>query len=258
MNKISLVTGATSGIGEATARALSEDGYDVIITGRRAERLRTLKSELESEFGNSVQVLCFDVRDERSVESALNSLPEGFRHIDVLVNNAGLAAGLEHIYQGDTKDWNDMIDTNIKGVLYVTRYISKGMVTRGTGHIVNIGSMAGLQTYENGGVYCASKYALHALSQSMRIDLLSHGIRVTEICPGMVETEFSVVRFHGDQQRAKSVYDNLEPLQGEDIAEAILWALSQPDHVNIDQITITPKAQANTFYCHRGVKKNSK
>ncbi len=251
MKRTVLITGATSGIGEATAHAFAEAGYDLLLTGRRSERLKALKREIEAERSVAVTILCFDVRDRAATEAALGSLPEECRGVDVLINNAGLASGLEHIYKGDHSDWNAMIDTNIKGLLNVTRIVSQMMVERGGGHIVNIGSIAGTQPYENGNVYCATKHAVHGLSQAMRIDLLSHGVKVTEIRPGMVETEFSKVRFHGDEERAAAVYRGVEPLRGEDIAEAILWAVEQPRHVNIDEVVITPTAQANSYYVNR-------
>ncbi len=251
MSKNAIVTGATSGIGEATAIALAEIGYNLIITGRRVERLRHLKKSLESEFGVEVETLCFDVRDKHQCAANLENLPNGFERIDVLVNNAGLAAGLEHIDQGDLHDWDAMIDTNVKGVLYVTRIISRKMIEAGGGHIVNIGSIAGTETYENGAVYCASKHAMHALSQGMHIDFLRHGIRVTEIRPGMVETEFSLVRFHGNKEKADSVYIGLEPLTGEDIADTIVWAINQPPHVNISEIVVMPNQQANAYYNYK-------
>lgn len=251
MAKIVLITGATSGIGEATARVFADEGYDLILTGRRSDRLKLLKKELEESFGIDVLPLAFDVRDIHQCEAALGSLPEKFREVDVLVNNAGLAAGLEHIQDGDPNDWDQMIDTNVKGLLYVTRIVAKQMEIRKSGHIVNLGSIAGTQPYENGGVYCATKHAVHALSQSLRMDLLCSGIKVTEIRPGMVETEFSVVRFHGDQDRADGVYKGVEPLRGQDIAEAILWCVSQPPHVNIDEMVIMPTQQANAYYTCR-------
>ncbi len=251
MNRTVLITGATSGIGYATAEAFAQEGYDLILTGRRAERLKTLKKHIEQNYGVDVAALSFDVRDRYACQAALESLPEKFRTVDVLVNNAGLAAGLEHIDKGDISDWEAMIDTNIKGLLYMTRIVAGMMINRGSGHIINLGSIAGTQPYENGSVYCASKHAVHALSQTMRIDLLSHGIRVTEIRPGMVETEFSIVRFHGDRERADGVYKGVEPLRGEDIADTILWAASQPPHINIDEIVVTPTQQANAYYTFR-------
>lgn len=252
MSKTVLITGATSGIGEATARAFASEGFAVIITGRRAERLQQLKAELRQEYNAEVCVASFDVRDEAMCNAALEALPERFADIDILVNNAGLAAGLEHLNEGSSNDWNAMIDTNVKGLLYISRAVANRMIQGGKrGHIVNIGSTAGTQVYENGNVYCATKHAVHALSQGMRIDFLRHGIRVTEIRPGMVETEFSVVRFHGDKNRADNVYKGLKPLAGEDVAEAIVWATTQPDHVHINEIVLTPTAQADSFYSVR-------
>ncbi|MDR0907899.1 MAG: SDR family NAD(P)-dependent oxidoreductase [Rikenellaceae bacterium] len=249
--RIALITGATSGIGEATARAFAAQGWDIIVTGRRAGRLKELKKELEASHDIEVLALLFDIRDRHQIEASLGSLPERFRAVDILVNNAGLAAGLEHIDEGNSVDWEAMIDTNIKGLLYTTRLVSRVMIERGRGHIVNIGSIAGRQVYENGAVYCASKHAVNALSQGMRIDLVRHGIRVTEVRPGMVETEFSEVRFHGDTGRAAAVYEGVEPLSAEDIAEAVLWALTRPAHVNIDEIALTPQQQANAYYTYR-------
>ena len=249
MSKVVLVTGATSGIGEATARAFAEKGYRLVITGRRGERLEALKAELEAQFGAEVLALVFDVRSEEECNNAIANLPEEFSQIDILVNNAGLASGLEHLNEGSSEDWNAMIDTNVKGLLYITRAVSNRMIERGKGgHIVNLGSTAGTQVYEKGNVYCATKHAVHAISHGMRIDLLRHRIRVTEIRPGMVETEFSVVRFHGDKQRADGVYKGLQPLVGKDVAEAIVWATSQPSHVNISEIVLTPTAQADSYY----------
>lgn len=252
MKKTVLITGATSGIGEATARAFAAEGFAVIITGRRTERLQQLKAELKEQYGAEVCVASFDVRDEAMCNAALEALPEKFADIDILVNNAGLAAGLEHLNEGSSTDWNAMIDTNVKGLLYISRAVAHRMIESGKrGHIVNLGSTAGTQVYENGNVYCATKHAVHALSQGMRIDFLRHGIRVTEIRPGMVETEFSIVRFHGDKNRADGVYKGLKPLTGDDIAEAILWATTQPDHVHINEIVLTPTAQADSFYSVR-------
>lgn len=251
MSKCAIVTGATSGIGEATATALADRGYNLIITGRRVERLKALKKALEAEYSVQVETLCFDVRDRYQCSANLDVLPDGFERIDVLVNNAGLAAGLEHIDSGDPNDWDAMIDTNVKGLLYVTRIISQQMIKAGGGHIINIGSIAGTEPYENGAVYCASKHAVHALSQGMHIDLLEHGIRVTEIRPGMVETEFSLVRFHGNKDKADNVYKGIKPLTGDDIAGTIMWAIEQPPHVNISEIVVMPTQQANAYYNHR-------
>ncbi|MDR2890710.1 MAG: SDR family NAD(P)-dependent oxidoreductase [Alistipes sp.] len=257
--KTILITGATSGIGEATARLFASKGWRIIVTGRRADRLRALKDELKGEYGAQVLPLVFDVRDKKQVDASLGTLPEEWRAIDVLVNNAGLAAGMEHLDAGDPADWEQMIDTNVKGLLWVTRIVAPLMIERAGapdhdgegGHIINTGSIAGRQVYENGAVYCASKHAVNALSQGMRIDFLRHGIRVTEIRPGMVETEFSQVRFHGDAERAAKVYDGVEALGGDDIAEAIFWAVSRPPHVCIDEMTVTPRQQANAYYTDR-------
>lgn len=246
MKKQALITGATSGIGRATALRLAAEGYDITATGRRAERLATLRAEIEAA-GGRCTTLCFDVRSEEEVRRALEPLAR----VDLLVNNAGLAAGLEHIDRGDTADWDAMIDTNVKGLLYVTRTIVPKMVAAGGGHVVNIGSIAGTEPYENGAVYCASKHAVHALSQAMRADLLAAGIKVTEIRPGMVETEFSQVRFHGDKARADRVYDGIEPLCGEDIAEAIAWVAGLPPHMNVNDLVLMPAQQAGAYYTHR-------
>lgn len=241
--KIALITGATSGIGEATTRRLADNGFDVIITGRRSDRLTNLKGELEKN-GTRVLDLCFDVRVESEVKSAVENLPDNWKDIDVLVNNAGLAAGLSTLQEGDTDDWNRMIDTNVKGLLYVTRYVSPLMIERGKGHIINMGSIAGKEVYPNGNVYCATKHAVDALTKGMRIDMLRHNIKVTQVCPGAVETEFSVVRFHGDEVRAAKVYEGFDNLIAEDIADCILFAISRPDHVNINDMTVMPTAQA--------------
>ena len=238
-----LVTGATSGIGRATALRLAGADTEIIITGRRLDRLEALRKEVEAK-GAQCRVLNFDVRSEK--ECIENLEPLG--RVDILVNNAGLAAGLEHIDKGDSRDWDAMIDTNVKGLLYVTKIISRAMVEAGQGgHIINIGSIAGTEPYENGAVYCASKHAVHAISMAMRADLLSAGIKVGEVRPGMVETEFSEVRFHGDEERAKGVYKGVTPLTGSDIAEVIGWIVSQPAHVNIDDVLITPQQQANAY-----------
>jgi 3-hydroxy acid dehydrogenase/malonic semialdehyde reductase len=239
------ITGATSGIGESTARIFAKNGYDLVITGRRQERLSTLKQQLEKEYSVHVTDLCFDIRNFAEVEKAVGWLSEAHKKIDILVNNAGLAAGLSPIQDGELSHWERMIDTNVKGLLYTTKIISGLMIKNGKGHIVNIGSVAGKEVYANGNVYCATKHAVDALNKSMRIDLLPHNIKVTAINPGMVETEFSVVRFDGDEDRAKKVYEGLEPLKPEDIAETIFWATSRPAHVNINDILIMPTAQAS-------------
>ena len=251
MRKIALITGATAGIGEATARLLAEKGYDLIITGRREERLAKLKEEIENATPARVHTLRFDVRDRRAVEEALDSLPEAWQAIDVLVNNAGLAVGLSRIYEGVIDDWERMIDTNIKGLLYVSRKVLPGMVERRRGHVINISSTAGKEVYMNGNVYCATKFAVDALNKAMRLELVDHGVKVTSVNPGFVETEFSLVRFKGDTEKAKQVYAGMEPLHAQDIAEVIWFVLSRPEHVNINEIIVTPKAQANAYYIHR-------
>ncbi len=253
---IIFVTGATSGFGEAIARRFAAEGRRVIITGRRRDRLEVLKRELEGlhgtvEGGTVVHALRFDVRDAAEVERAFASLPDGWRDIDVLVNNAGLAAGLDPIQDGDPDDWDRMIDTNIKGLLNVSRTVIPGMISRGRGHIINIGSTAGKEVYPKGNVYCASKHAVDALTKGMRQDLLPHGIKVTQIAPGLAETEFSLVRFHGDAEKAKKPYEGIEPLRGEDIAELVHFAASRPAHVCINDLVVTPTAQANSTLTHR-------
>lgn len=246
MNKTALITGATSGIGRAVADIFAENKYNLIVTGRRSERLQELKAALERQHGIGVLALCFDVRDNDEVVRNIESLPVEWRNIDVLVNNAGLAVGLNHIQDGVLDDWERMIDTNIKGLLYVTRAVSPLMVARNSGHIVNICSVAGKEVYENGNVYCATKHAVDALSKAMRIDMLGHNIKVTNICPGAVETEFSIVRFKGDTQRAAGTYKGIEPLTGRDIAECIYFAVSLPEHVCINDMMIMPTAQADS------------
>lgn len=242
---IALITGATSGIGKASAEIFAKNGYDLIITGRRAGRLDELAAELEKKYKVKVCKLAFDVRKLAEVKKNIGALPAAFKNIDVLVNNAGLASGLSSIQDGDIEDWEKMIDTNIKGLLYVTKEVAALMIPNKKGHIVNVGSVAGKEVYANGNVYCATKHAVDALNKAMRIDLLQHNIRVSGIHPGMVETEFSIVRFHGDEEKAKKVYMGLKPLTGEDIAEAIYWMASRPAHVNITDMVLTPTAQAN-------------
>lgn len=243
--KIAFITGASSGFGEAIARKFASNNYKVIITGRRSDRLKALQSELNSE-GERCLALQFDVRIENEVKAAISSLPENWSLIDVLVNNAGLAAGRGPIQNGETEDWERMIDTNIKGLLYVSKAILPGMCDRQNGHVINIGSVAGKEAYPGGNIYCATKFAVDALSKSMRIDLLPFGIRVTQICPGAAETEFSIVRFNGDAEKAKSVYQDYEPLHAEDIAEIAWFAVSRPAHVCLNDIVVMPTAQANT------------
>lgn len=239
-----LVTGATSGIGKSTAEIFAKNGHDLIITGRREERLKELKTKLESDHKIKITTLCFDIRNLKEVESAVSMLSTENKKIDVLVNNAGLAAGLGPIQNGEIDHWERMIDTNIKGLLYMTRAVSNLMIENKKGHIINIGSVAGKEVYANGNVYCATKHAVDALNKGMRIDLLQHGIKVTAVNPGMVETEFSIVRFDGDEDKAKKVYMGLQPLTPEDIAETIFWVANRPAHVNINDILIMPSAQA--------------
>ena len=242
---IAFITGATAGIGQASAELFAKNGYNIIITGRRKERLDAFAAQLKADHNVDVLPLNFDVRDLEQVEAAIASIPAEWRKINVLVNNAGLAAGLNSIQEGAIGDWERMIDTNIKGLLYMTRNLAPIMIENRFGHIVNIGSIAGKEVYANGNVYCATKHAVDALSKAMRIDLLPHNIKVTAVNPGMVETEFSLVRFNGDDERAKNVYKGLEPLRAEDIAETIYWIATRPAHVNINDILIMPAAQAN-------------
>ena len=248
MQKISLITGATAGIGRATAFRLAKDNHNLIITGRRKERLQKLKEEIESQFNVDVYFLAFDIRNNEEVSEAIDGLPQDWLTIDVLVNNAGLAVGLNHIQDGVLDDWERMIDTNVKGLLYITRKVAPYMIRNGKGHIINVGSIAGRQVYENGNVYCATKHAVDALSKAMRIDMLKDQVKVTQIAPGMVETEFSLVRFKGDEEKAKNAYQNFPPLVGEDVADVIAFAINQPPHVNLNDIEITPTAQANSHY----------
>ncbi len=244
MNKVGLITGATSGIGQATAQLLAKHQWDLILTGRREERLKLLKTHIEKETGTRVHTLQFDIRSATETEQAINRLPERWQNIDLLINNAGLAMGLSSIEEGNSEDWDTMIDTNIKGLLYITRLISPQMVKKGNGHIINISSIAGKETYPLGNVYCASKHAVESLTKGMRIDLLKHGIKVSSVSPGAVQTEFSLVRFKGDQNKANQVYKGFTPLNAEDVAETILFILSRPSHVNIDDILIMPTDQA--------------
>ncbi len=244
-----LITGSTAGIGEATSKLLARNNFRLIITGRREEKLENLRNGLQQY--TEILPLAFDIRNRNEVESALDSLPSEWQEIDVLINNAGLAAGLDFINEGSMEDWEKMIDTNIKGLLYITRKIAPSMIGRKKGHIVNIDSIAGKEVYEKGNVYCATKHAVDALSKGMRIDLLRHGIKVSMVSPGLVETEFSLVRFKGDSKKASMPYQGIEPLTGDDVAEAILFVLTRPAHVNINDIILTPSAQANSIYINR-------
>jgi NADP-dependent 3-hydroxy acid dehydrogenase YdfG len=239
-----LITGATSGIGKATARLLSSNGCSLILTGRRMNLLEELAAELKSKC--PIHILCFDIRNKKETYQALDSLPAEFRTIDVLINNAGLAAGLDPMHQGDTDDWDTMIDTNIKGLLYISRYVSEKMAERKKGQIINLGSIAGKEVYHKGNIYCATKFAVDALTRGLRLDLLSSGIRVTNVAPGLVETEFAEVRFKGDKERAAGIYKGAHPLLPEDVAEVILFVITRPPHVNINDILVMPTTQANS------------
>ena len=245
MRKIALVTGATAGIGMAVDEILAKNAYNLIITGRRRELLDNLKNELGVKYKSDVLALNFDIRDREQTEDVIGNLSGSWEKIDVLINNAGLSLGLTPIQDGLVDDWEQMIDTNVKGLLYITRKVAPLMVKRGGGHIVNISSIAAKETYEGGNVYCATKHAVDALTKGMRIDLVKHNIRVTSIAPGMVDTEFSLVRFKGDKARADKVYEGLTPLNADDVAEAVWFALSRPAHVNINDMLIMPTAQAN-------------
>ena len=250
--KIIFITGATAGIGEATALLFAQNAWDLIITGRREERLNSLAQQIEETYKVDVLPLNFDVRNQKAVQEAVTNLPKKWQAIDVLVNNAGLAVGRDNFQEAEIGDWERMIDTNIKGLLYVSRLMSPMMIENQKGHIINISSTAGTQVYAKGHVYCATKHAVEALSQGMRIDLLKHGIKVTSIQPGMVETEFSVVRFRGNKEEADNVYKGITPLVAQDVADTIYFAATRPTHVNINEIMLTCTAQANSFYTHRG------
>ncbi len=244
MAKIALITGATSGIGEACAHLFAQHGYNLILLGRRENLLDKMAHHLSDKYAVEVKKIKADIRDKENINYVLETLQPQWKNVDVLVNNAGLSQGLDPIDKGNTDDWDTMIDTNIKGLLYVSKIVSSWMVQHNKGHIINIGSIAGKEVYPNGNVYCATKHAVDALNKAMRIDLLPHGIKVTAVHPGMVETEFSIVRFKGDEARAKKVYDGFEPLLAQDIADAIWYAVSRPAHVNINDMVIMPTAQA--------------
>jgi len=247
MNKIVLISGATAGIGEACAVEFAKNACDLILTGRRAERLKAIKSKLEQEYGISVLTLNFDIRNQKQVEKAVASIPNDFRKIDVLLNNAGLAAGVNPIDKGMLSDWEQMIDTNIKGLLYLSKEIIPLLKARGEGHIINIGSIAGKMAYPNGNVYCATKSAVNALTEGMRIDLLPYGIKVTQVAPGAVETEFSMVRLKADAETASKVYAGYQPLVAADIANVVYYTASLPPHMNINDVLVMPTAQANAY-----------
>src|SRR6202167_3603768 len=248
--KIVFITGASSGIGAATALALAAEGARLLLAARRAGKLAEVASLAIERGAPAVHSIDLDVRDHRAVQKAIDDLPEEWSEIDVLVNNAGLSRGLEKLYVGKIDDWEEMIDTNVKGLLYVTRAVVPGMVVRGRGHVINMGSTAGEITYPNGAVYCATKAAERSINDGLRIDVLGTQVRVTSVDPGMVETDFSLVRFHGDSERAEKVYKGVKPLTAEDVADVIVWAASRPAHVNIARVSLTPVQQANSLLFH--------
>ncbi|MEW5763348.1 MAG: SDR family oxidoreductase [Acidobacteriota bacterium] len=250
-DRIVVVTGASAGIGAACARAFARVGARVILTARREDRLRDLAAELLREHGTPTLALALDVRDKVRVQAVLGGLPPGWSEVDVLVNNAGLGRGLDRLHEGSPDEWDEMVDTNLKGLLYVTRAILPGMVARGGGHVIQIGSVAGREVYPGGNVYCATKFAVKALSRAMKVDLLGTPVRVSTVDPGMVETDFSTVRFRGDRERAAKVYQGLKPLTPEDIAEIVVWVASRPQHVDITELVVMPTAQSSAMLVHR-------
>jgi NADP-dependent 3-hydroxy acid dehydrogenase YdfG len=249
--KIVFVTGASAGIGAATALAFAAEGARLLLAARRVDKLADVAEAAIQRGAQSVHTFSLDVRNRNAVAKAIAALPTEWAAIDVLVNNAGLSRGLEKLYQGNIDDWEEMIDTNVKGLLYVTRAVVPGMVERGRGHVINLGSIAGEMAYPNGAVYCATKAAERFINDGLRQDVLGTPIRVTSVDPGMVETDFSLVRFHGDAERAANVYKNIKPLVAEDVADAIVWAASRPEHVNIARVVLTPVQQANALLVHR-------
>lgn len=251
MNKTVLITGSTAGIGKACAEKFAANGFRVIITGRRQERLNILANELKEQYGTDVFSLCFDVRKRDEVSKALDTLPPNWKQLDVLINNAGLASGLDKIQDGNIDDWERMIDTNVKGLLYVSRQIIQNMVEKGSGHVINIGSIAGKEAYPKGNVYCGTKHAVDAITKGMRMDLLGTGVKVTQIAPGAVETEFSIVRFKGDLEKAKNVYKGYKPLVAEDVAEVIFYVTTLPSHVNVNDLIITATDQASSLVLNK-------
>ncbi len=249
--KTVLITGASAGIGEATARAFAEAGAKLILLTRRTDRLSALSEELEKTHGTICHILTLDLKNQKSISARLGSLPKEWREVDILVNNAGLARGVAKLYEMDTADWNEVIDVNVKALIAVTNTIVPGMVKRGSGHVINIGSIAGHEAYPGGAVYCSSKFAVTALSRGLKMDLLGTPIRVTSIDPGLVETEFSEVRFRGDTELAQKPYEGLQPLFAADIADAVLWSATRPAHVNISEMIVFPTAQASCHHVHR-------
>jgi 3-hydroxy acid dehydrogenase / malonic semialdehyde reductase len=251
VDKIVFITGATSGFGEACAWKFASEGWSLILNGRRKDRLESIQKQLEEKYKVKTLLLPFDVRHQKEVTEAIHAIPENWKAIDVLINNAGLALGRDLIQDGDVSDWDTMIDTNVKGLLYVTRAVMPLMIERKKGHIINLGSVAGKEVYERGNVYCATKFAVDALSKSMRIDLLPYGIKVTAVQPGAADTEFSLVRFKGNESAAKKIYEGYEPLAAKDVADVIYYTTTLPEHVCINDLVITCKAQANTVYFNK-------
>ena len=251
MPKLVFITGATSGFGKACAQTFAANGYNLILNGRRLERLQQIKLQLEEQYNCEVYLLPFDVQQKEAVDTAVNSLPEDWKQVDVLINNAGLALGRDSFHEAGFADWETMLDTNVKGLLYVSRAVLPSMIARRQGHIINLGSVAAKDKYEKGNVYCASKAAVDSLSKSMRIDLLPYGIKVTAIHPGAAETEFSVVRFHGDEEKAASVYKGYQALSAQDVADVIYYTTTLPSHVCINDLILTATAQANSIYFHK-------
>jgi NADP-dependent 3-hydroxy acid dehydrogenase YdfG len=249
--KIVFITGASAGIGAATALAFAAEGARLLLAARRAGKLSEVASQALERGAPAVHSIDLDVRDQRAVQNAIDTLPEAWAKIDILVNNAGLSRGLDKLYMGKIEDWEEMIDTNVKGLLYVTRAVVPGMVVRGRGHVINLGSTAGELSYPNGAVYCGTKAAERAINDGLRQDVLGTPIRVTSVDPGMVETDFSLVRFRGDSERASKVYKGVKPLTAEDVAEVIVWAAGRPAHVNIARVLLTPVQQANSLLFHR-------
>jgi NADP-dependent 3-hydroxy acid dehydrogenase YdfG len=249
--KTVFITGASAGIGAATAMAFADEGARLLLAARRAGKLAEVASKALERGAPAVHSIDLDVRDHRAVQQTIDDLPPEWAEIDILVNNAGLSRGLEKLYMGRIQDWDEMIDTNVKGLLYVSRAVVPGMVVRGRGHVINMGSTAGELTYPNGAVYCATKAAERAINDGLRMDVLGTPVRVTSVDPGMVETDFSLVRFHGDEDRAAKVYKGVKPLTAEDVAEVIVWAAARPAHVNIARVTLTPVQQANSILFHR-------
>ncbi len=252
MNKIVFITGATSGFGEACALRFAEAGYDIIINGRRADRLKRLKNDIEEKFSVRVLSLPFDVSKRNDVFNAVDTISGNWRNIDILINNAGLALGRDFFDEADLDEWDTMIDTNVKGLLYVSRAVLPLMISRNKGHVINLGSVAAKEVYEKGNVYCASKFAVDALSKSMRIDMLRHNIKVTAVHPGAAETEFSLVRFKGDEAKANAVYEGFKPLTARDVADIIFYCTTVPEHVCINDLVVCPSQQADAIYFHKG------